>query len=393
MKKYCSLLTAGLCLVSVACSQYEADRCHEETSDNVLHVTSVTATSNAEEGVSTKTVRNSDLSVSWLPADEINLFYGGSSSKFTSTNTTKASRTNFSGYLSAVIGGGEGSGGVSYFYALYPYDPEATLSNEMITTTVKTVQEAVPDSFGDDTFVTVARSENTNLAFYNLCGGIKFSVKHAGVQSVTIKGRNNENIAGKVQIKVASNNIPSVNAFIDGSKEVTLVAPDGGTFVPGTYYCAVLLPTTFENGLEMTFNCATEKGVYTRKSTTTINRSQFGTLTQVDKNVVYESTLPPEPVVYSISRTLQNCALLSDVFNVGEDNDGFHASLQFSAGYDHFDFVEITMGGVAHNEFLVENNGAYSISIPEVTGDVFITLVAGMPESHTDYIFGGSFGD
>lgn len=368
MRKLSTISTIAAAFAIMSCSMIEEQEIAPRQEKAVI--TSVSATLCDEDA--TRTIRNADYSIWWLPNDEINVFYGGSSARFTSTNTVNAARTNFSGQLTAVIGGAENSNDVNYFYGLYPYDSEAYVTDGMVVTSLKSQQLGVVNTFADDTNITLARSENTGLGFYNLCGGIKFSLTHPGIKSITVTGNNDEIIAGKVKVQFEGNT-PVVNSVIDGSKSITLTPNTGDTFEVGKYYFVVVLPTVFTNGLTITLEGQEETGVYTRTSSTTVKRSTFGVLTNLDKNVTYQGPASQEPVMFSISRTLSGCTLTSDIYQV-EEGEAYSAGVVLDEGYDSISSYSIVMNGTEHNEYFDASQN--TISIPAVTGDVFIDITA-----------------
>ena len=234
----------------------------------------------------TRTTLQADGSVYWNPNDEISLFFingdnGGN--KFTSLNEETIAIAEFSGTISGITGGGEDLNGESYFWAVYPYSEGNSCDGESVTTTLSNVQQAVENTFADDLFITVARSNSVKMAFKNVCGGIKFCVSHSDIKSVTFRGNNNEKLAGKVRVGFDGNNKPAVKEFIDEKAQVTVYAPNGGTFKPGEFYYIILLPTVFESGFTMTFNksdnntcyvCNYEKPVSVKRSIFTVIRDK-----------------------------------------------------------------------------------------------------------------------
>ena len=60
------------------------------------------------------------------------------------------------------------------FYAVYPYDADATLAEGVITTTLPAEQTAVKGSFS--THLAVAKAAENNFAFKNVCGLVKITV-------------------------------------------------------------------------------------------------------------------------------------------------------------------------------------------------------------------------
>lgn len=144
----------------------------------------------------TKTVLQADGTIQWLPKDEINVFYSqGGSARFISDNTEKAAQVAFKGALKDFTY----KDGAS-FWAVYPYRESHTFSGEALTVSLPANQVAVAGSFADDLFVSIARTTNFNLQFYNVCGGIEFSVTEPGVKTVTFRGNGDEPLAGTAKV-------------------------------------------------------------------------------------------------------------------------------------------------------------------------------------------------
>lgn len=392
-------LDAGLGAKVIEITSVEATYCPED----VVRVLDGGAT--VSEPV-TKTVRQSDGSVWWSPDDDISLFFGGSQSRFVATITDDSPTAQFSGYLSAVVGGGEGVGDQSYFYGIYPYDPYATVSNGRVTTTLPAEQEAVAGTFAQGTFVTLARSTHTGLSFYNLCGGFKFKVSHNGIKKIVLEGRNNEYIAGTAQIAFDGNK-PMVYSIVDGSKSVTLSAPEGEYFETGKYYFVVIFPTTFSQGLTMTFYTDDEKGVLTRTSSTTIPRSSFGVFSNADKTVTYDPYLDPSITTYDYTVNVKGCTFESQYkFDVIRHADTFYFGLHLKAGYTSLAYLNVTMDDIDVTDYVIPEGDpelywfpgdgvvdeGYYFSIPAVGGDVVITARA-TRSANVDYNYGGEIGD
>ena len=241
------------------------------------------------DSIGTRTIRQDDGSVYWNPGDEISLFFmsgkdGGY--KFTSQNEEVAKITQFTGTISGITGGGEDIADDAYFWAIYPYSSDNVCESGSLVTTLPCAQQAIEDTFADDLFITVARSQNVKMAFKNVCGGVKFTVSQAGIKSIVFKGNNGEPLAGKSRIIFDDNNIPVVSEVIDRQTEILVTAPNGGTFEVGKYYYIVAFPNALDGGFSMKFNKTDgTSGTYTRTSKVTIKRSTFGVLNQMDKNV------------------------------------------------------------------------------------------------------------
>ena len=245
----------------------------------------ITIQATREGDPETRTVRNADGSVWWTPGDAISLFYGSGTdggSKFTSNATENSQVTHFSGTITAITGGGEYTDDDIQFWGVYPYGEDVSCDGSAVTLTLPSQQEAVPGTFASNLFPSMGRSLGLKMAFYNICGGWRFSITKEGVRKVTLKSNGGEPIAGKVKVGFNDAGVPEIREIIDGSDEVVLEAPAGQYFEPGSSYYMVLLPTVFESGFTMTFETSNEEGVYNRTAKTTITRSKFYGITNID---------------------------------------------------------------------------------------------------------------
>lgn len=236
----------------------------------------------------TKTERASDGAVLWSPGDEISVFYGSGTdggSKFTAQNTESAKVTNFTGSVSVVTGGNEISAGDTHFWAVYPYNPAASCDGKSVTTVLPSVQNAVAGTFADDLFPALGHSDGLSMPFFNICGGIKFTLSQTGIKSVTLKGCNGEILAGTINVGLDEGGRPVVNNITDGSETITLTAPEGGEFEVGKAYYIVLVPTEFVNGFMLTFAKEDLMAAKFRFKSTSIKRSVFGFMATPDKDL------------------------------------------------------------------------------------------------------------
>lgn len=234
----------------------------------------------------TRTVLDEDGEhVLWLPGDMINIFHDGSEPAcFVNTKMEEAAIATFEGSITTHIisGGSEGSDlETNYYWGLYPYDAEASYEDGAITTTLPSEQKAVAGTFDDDLFITVGRSETTEMPFFNVCSGIKFTLDRGDISSVTLTADGGQDIAGKFSVAFDDETgKPVVKKIIDGSSSITLTPSDGVFFKPYTWYYVVTLPQTLENegGFTFTFTMNGEGIAPIRmRSTATLslNRSAF----------------------------------------------------------------------------------------------------------------------
>ena len=244
----------------------------------------------------TRTVLQSDgTSVWWTPGEEINAFYGNKfSGKFTSTNTSNKELVSFQGTLTVLTGTAETGNEASAYWAVYPYNADNTCDGQSVTLTIPDVQTAKEGTFADKFFPSVATSQSLDLAFYNVCGGVRFSVSQSGIQSITFKSNNGEALVGKVKVGFGTDGVPVVKSMISGKSEVTVTAPSGG-FVPGKYYFAAFLPGILSQGLAMTFYTSSHYAAYTSENSITVNRSRFGKLDEKDKDLTFVAFPFPVP--------------------------------------------------------------------------------------------------
>lgn len=253
--------------------------------DELVQEQELTITATCDEP-ETRTVRAEDKSVLWSPGDQISLFYGSGAdggSCFTAQNTELARTANFTGTIGVITAGNDVSLEGTYFWATYPYNPMASCDGSSLTTFLPSSQVAVADTFADNLFPTIGRSRGLRMGFYNICGGLCFTVSEEGIASVTLEGHNDEVIAGKMTVGFDSEGLPIISDVAEGSKTITVTAPVGTTFDTGKTYYIVLVPTVFENGFTLTFRKANYmQAVYDRTKATTIRRSAFGTLATPD---------------------------------------------------------------------------------------------------------------
>lgn len=282
--KYLILVCASI--MSFACTNLDDD-----FSVVTPEGTEITITA-SREGFepNTRTIRESDGSVEWCPLDEISVFYNNGASggsKFTSQNTAQTAIAEFRGRLEGISAGGEDFTNGKYLYGVYPYSLDTKFNDGIVTISLPSHQSAADGTFANGLFPTIARAQGVNLAFYNICGGIKFTVSRNDITSVSFKGNNGERIAGTANVTFNSSEIPIVlDEEIESKNEIIVYAPAGGTFEVGKEYFIVAYPTNLSSGFTMTFRTSDMKeGVYTHNNAVEIERSIFGVLKQKDKDI------------------------------------------------------------------------------------------------------------
>lgn len=274
------IIAASAAVVTVSSCIKELDKENLTTTT----ITSITAISDPKLS-ETKTILDGDaLKSSWLAGDAINVFFGASeSSKFICQ--TSGDIAQFRGSIDVVTGGGEGLTDETSLWGVYPYDEDTSCDGTNVTITLPNIQAAKADTFADDLFPTIARSQNFYLSFYNVCGSFRFSVTNSDIVKVTISGNGNEKIAGRA--KISMNGHPDVCEIIEGTTELTMYAPNGGYFEVGKVYYFALYPTEFSSGFTLTFYKNNSKAEFVYKTAYNLKRNVFTMLRDKDAALTF----------------------------------------------------------------------------------------------------------
>jgi len=247
----------------------------------------MTFTAYQEGAQETKTtVQDGGTQVFWEPADEIKVFFKSSIGRFVSQNSELAGVADFSGTLNILVGANEGFGGTNQIWGLYPYRADATYDGEYVTTTLPAEQTGRAGSFAKNTHICLARSGGNDLAFYNVTGGLRFSLTQDGIKSVTFEGNNGESLAGKIKLAFEGG-IPAVKEVSEGETTLTLTAPGGGAFQTGQWYYIEAIPGTLSNGFKMVFSKGTETAKISSSGSVTISRGKYGSLADADEGLIF----------------------------------------------------------------------------------------------------------
>ena len=251
--------------------------------DDPLNSSKSIVLSATREGMSpgTKTQVMDGGAVWWQAAEEISVFYaeGEGGIRFVSRNTEPAASAEF---VQADPGADVEA---EDCWAVYPYSADNAFDGTSLTVTVPSLQTASEGNFSGDAFPAVARSDSRELAFRNICGGVMFSLSRSDVKSVIFKANGDVALAGRVRLSIGDDGIPKVLEVIDGASEVTLEAPDGGCFKPGSGYYMSLLPAALASGFSMSFVTASSLGEFTSPDARELRRSVFGVLSDADLHV------------------------------------------------------------------------------------------------------------
>ena len=279
MKK--SLFLAVSLITLVACSRNQE-----------IHVPDVNLTliAKTESPTDSRTVVEGGTHVYWEPGDEIMVFSGEKSAKFTTDITASSATATFKGTF-----GEETWPEDIELWAVYPFNEEAVFDGETITTTLPSEQVARAGSFEKDMNLAIANSFGTTLQFYNVGGGIRFSITEDGIKKVLFEGLDGEIISGMIKIGFEEG-LPEVQEIICGSQFITLLPPDGSeTFEKDTWYYIVAIPGTLEKGYKLRFYKETDYARKISEKAVQIKRSIYGSLEKADEGIEYEPQMTHFP--------------------------------------------------------------------------------------------------
>lgn len=301
MKRTLILLAACAAALGMASCQVEVQA--PEAAKTQITFTATTP------GALTRTTHQDDGTTLWRPADCINVFYGSkSSAMFMSNNEEPAAVADFSGCLDVVVGSFGENASPNKFWAVFPYSRMNSCDGRSVTLSVPGEQHS-GGIFAEGMFPCVACSDSYALPFYNVCGGIKFTLSRDDISKISVKSNAGEPLAGTVKVTFGEEGTPVV-AVVSGLDEITLVrtvlanesTPDeklilstpangysrryeiADSFVKDQYYYVSVLPGTLSKGITVTFTTTDDKeGVLNIQDEMVVNRSGFRTADNIDE--------------------------------------------------------------------------------------------------------------
>lgn len=269
MKKYTAILSATL-LLAAACTK-------ESVEISPLSETTIKAIS--EFHGSRTVVQENGTSVFWSAGDKLDIFCGPGTEPavFTGQNEAPAATATFSGPALDALDSGMPPQ-AKYYFGVYPSSKaNAVGADGSITIELKSEQNAVAGTFESDLFPAVAREEGRTFNFFNVAGGVKFSVDEDNVTEVVFESRNAQALAGVAKVAF-SEGVPVLTSVETPSTTVSVSAPAGG-FVKGESYYAVMLPVTLSEGITITLKRGSDTPlVISSDNTQTVKRGCFGRL-------------------------------------------------------------------------------------------------------------------
>ena len=216
MKK-CTLIMLAAAMSFAACQEVEVPLAEENVLSAVI-----------EQDETTKTEMDDNNNILWSANDQIIAFMKSSyGHKYqVKSSFIGKSYADFSRISSA--GGDDLSAGNEWNHnvAYYPYSSSVEClksgSNYTLDVVLPSEQTYAAESFGNGSMAMVAVSEDNNIVFKNVLGGMKLQLRGTQkVKSIKLEGKNNEKLAGAA----------TVTAYTDETKPAITMASGASTSV------------------------------------------------------------------------------------------------------------------------------------------------------------------
>jgi uncharacterized protein (TIGR02145 family) len=242
-------------------------------------------TAQIEQETATKTYMDAHNNIRWSEGDQIVGFMKSSLGlKYrilsSSVGKTSASFENVSGSNGNINAGTEWDHNIVY----YPYsdaiEAAKSGSNYTLDVVLPSEQTYAAESFGNGSMAMVAVSENNNITFKNVLGGMKLQLKGPQkVTSIKLQGRNNEKLSGAAVVTAYTDETkPAITMAASASKSVTLNCGSGVQLneSKATEFIISLPPVLFGSGFTLTVTDSDNK-TYTIETdkTNTVLRSSL----------------------------------------------------------------------------------------------------------------------
>lgn len=221
-----------------------------------------------ENEESTRTSLDQNSNVTWSAEDQLVIFKKSSIPSRYQISESHVGKTSGSFYK---VNSDEFNAGseLDHNVALYPYQENVEitkLDSDSPTTSYKisgynfpAEQTYVENSFANGAFPMAAVSDNYDLTFRNICGGIKLQLK--GTQKITsikIEGKNSEKLAGNAEVVVYSdeNLNPAITMTSNAMTSVILNCGAGVQLNENsaTEFIIAIPPVLFNKGLIVTIS-------------------------------------------------------------------------------------------------------------------------------------------
>lgn len=264
-----------------------------------------TATAAQSDAETKTTLLDGGPEIYWAPGDAINVIYKDVWYWFQYKGEEPALQAEFEGCLDGFSGSIESGAEpeTESFTAIYPPSGVWGLySDGTVKADIPVSQKAIAGTFDPQALVTMARSNDLSLAFYNVCGGVKFCLTQEGVTEVVFSSNDDTPLAGLVTVVMDEEGHPIVSGEVENpTTSIRLAAPSGEAFVVGEWYYLVCLPASLEKGFTMTLYSGDKIMAFRQDNPITVKRSVWGRLAITDENITYldEESLQYTEILYT----------------------------------------------------------------------------------------------
>lgn len=367
------IFTIGLAaILFAACSVNEMDITTLVNDDAEVFFASI-------EDASTKVFVDDNLRVLWNADDRVSIF-----NKYTYNQEYRFSGEDGdnSGAFKKVDNGDFVTGNaLSLVYSVYPYQESTKISNDgVITVNLPAEQTYRENSFGLGANTMISCTEDNQLLYKNLCGyiSVKLYGDNVAVKSISLKGNNDEPLAGKATVTASTSAAPSMAFDASATKEITLVFDSpvtlGTTAETATTFWLVVPPTTFSKGITLTVK--DDKNGEFKKSTSSSLQVSRNTLKRMS---ALQTT--PEPsddaIVFADPAAKYACVAKYDTNGDGEVSfreaeaatsfDGLFTDWKAVANFDEIRYFKNVH---SLNRVFMGCNKLVSITVPENITDL-----------------------
>ena len=210
----------------------------QEPQVNLVPVTFQAGSEEDSESDTKVTLGEDKKSVLWTETDKIKVF------DKTANNLPAFTVSSGAGTKLAAISGSVSEGATGNFYAMYPYQADATFTSETklgektvvdgyMTMVVPAEQKAVAGSLDPAAFIGVGQcKDGTTFNFKNATAFVKFQLNSADIknlETVSFSGNSLGTVAGKIKIGFnASGDVVQTYVSGAGAQYITLSKPEGG---------------------------------------------------------------------------------------------------------------------------------------------------------------------
>lgn len=238
----------------IACQKTEEN--FEQSDAHELHAS-------IEADGSSKTVLDENNNVRWSESDQIVAFMKTSLGLKYQLKDSYIGET--SGYFSKVSSGSSDDLGAGmewdHIVAYYPYAESIKCAksgdNYQISVILPTEQTYAPDSFGNGSWPMIAVSNDNDITFKNVCGGMKLQLKGTQkVVAIKLEGKNSEKLSGAATVTAYTDGEtkPAITMASGASTSVTLNCGSGVQLneSTATEFILALPPVLFSKGFTVT---------------------------------------------------------------------------------------------------------------------------------------------